>query len=106
MRRYFAASFLVLVISALGFAQQTDPSQLTLDRIFKSRDFAADNIGAVRWLRSGDAYTRLEPEPNGNKGRDLVTYDAATSARQVLVSAEKLVPQGAAEPLEIQNYDW
>jgi dipeptidyl-peptidase-4 len=106
MRRYLATSFLVLVVSALGFAQQTDPSRLTLDRIFKSHDFAADNLGAVRWLRSGDAYTRLESAPNGKKGRDLVAYNAATGARLVLVSAEKLVPQGAAEPLEIQNYDW
>jgi dipeptidyl-peptidase-4 len=106
MRRYLAASFFVLTVSALGFAQQTDPSLLTLDRIFKSRDFNADNLGAVRWLRSGDAYTRLDPAPNGKKGRDLVAYNAATGARQVLVSAEKLVPQGAAEPLEIQNYDW
>jgi len=106
MRRYLAASFFVLTVSALGFAQQTDPSLLTLDRIFKSRDFGADNLGAVRWLRSGDAYTRLEPAPNGKKGRDLVAYNAATGTRQVLVSAEKLVPKGAAEPLEIQNYDW
>jgi dipeptidyl-peptidase-4 len=106
MRRYLAASFLVLVVSAFGFSQQTDPSKLTLDRIFKSRDFAADDLGAVRWLRSGDAYTRLEPAPNGKKGHELVAYDAATGARQVLVSAEKLVPKGAAEPLEIQNYDW
>jgi len=106
MRRYLAASFFILTVSALGFAQQTDPSLLTLDRIFKSRDFGADNLGAVRWLRSGDAYTRLEPAPNGKKGRDLVAYNAATGTRQVLVSAEKLVPKGAAEPLEIQNYDW
>jgi Dipeptidyl peptidase IV (DPP IV) N-terminal region. len=106
MRRYLAASFFVLTVSALGLSQQTDLSQLTLDRIFKSRDFAADNLGAVRWLRSGDAYTRLEQAPNGKKGLDLVAYNAATGARQVLVSAEKLVPAGSNEPLEIQNYDW
>jgi dipeptidyl-peptidase-4 len=105
MRRNFVAAILFLAVSVTAFGQQGDPSQLTLDRIFKSSDFSADGLGAVRWLKSGDAYTRLEPAADG-KGRDLVTYDAATGTRKILVSAAKLVPQGTAEPLTIQNYDW
>ena len=106
MRPNIAAIALVLFVTSIGLSQQTDPSLLTLDRIFKSHDFDADSLGAVRWLRSGDAYTRLEPAPGEKKGRELVSYDAATGARKVLVSSDRLVPSGSSEPLSIQNYDW
>ena len=105
MRRKTAVMIFVLFLSTIGYSQQSDPSLLTLDRIFKSNDFDSANIGAVRWLRSGDVYTRLEPSSSG-KGRDLVSYDAANGDRRVLVSADKLVPAGSSGPLTIQNYDW
>jgi dipeptidyl-peptidase-4 len=96
-----------LFLAALSIAGQTsDPSRLNLDRIFSSDEFEVRSVGAVRWLKSGDAYTRLEPAAGGGKGRDLVAYNAATGAREVLVAASRLVPPGAAEPLSVQNYDW
>jgi dipeptidyl-peptidase-4 len=36
----------------------------------------------------------------------LVSYDAATNNRSVLIFAEKLIPQGATEPLRINGYEW
>ena len=106
MPRHFAVFFLVLALSAIGFSQQADPSLLTIDRIFASNDFESQGIGAVRWLRSGDAYTKLEPSASGKAGRDLVSYGAATGEKKILVSADRLIPAGATEPLVIQNYDW
>ena len=84
MPRHFAVFFLVLALSAIGFSQQADPSLLTLDRIFASNDFESQGIGAVRWLRSGDAYTKLEPSASGKAGRDLVSYGAATGEKKIL----------------------
>jgi len=106
MRRKLAAFVLLLVLSTIGYSQQIDPSILTLDRIFNSDDFDTQGIGAVRWLRSGDAYTKLESPAGGKPGRDLVAYSAATGEKKVLVSADQLVPTGSNEPLVIQNYDW
>ena len=106
MRRNLLISCVVLLLSFTATAQVSDPSLLTLDRIFDSNDFASDGIGAVRWLRSGDSYTKLEAAARGKKGRDLVAYDAGTGARQVLVSADRLVPTGTTDPLVIENYDW
>lgn len=87
-------------------APAPDPSRLTLDRIFNSTDFAPKGIGQLRWLKSGDAYSKIEPSPTLKGGTDLVSYDAATNKRTVLVAAEKLVPPGAKEPLPINGYDW
>ncbi len=102
-----------VVISLLGaFAGLTgqdraaDPGRLTLDRIFSSREFAAERFGPARWMRDGSSYTTLEPSAGAKAGRDLVLYQAETGRREVLVSAARLVPPGAAAPLAIENYAW
>jgi dipeptidyl-peptidase-4 len=79
---------------------------VTIDRIFNSDEFDASGIGAVRWLKSGDSYTKIEPSVNVKGGRDLVSYDAASGNRTILLSAEKLIPTGATAPLSIQNYEF
>src|SRR5690242_15574879 len=82
-------------------APAPDQSLLSLERIFNSDDFQPQGVGGLRWLKSGDAYTKLERSASGKGGADLVSYDAATNARTVLLSAEKLIPTGAAAPLPI-----
>jgi dipeptidyl-peptidase-4 len=99
---------LILLLNISGFAQnqQADNSLLTIDRIFNSEDFNAKGIGGLRWLKSGDAYSKIEPSTTVKGGTNLVSYDAATNNRSVLIPAEKLVPQGATEPLRINGYEW
>ena len=82
-----------------------DPN-LTVERIFAGREFAAERFGPARWMSDGASYTTLEPSPGAEGSRDLVLYDAATGARRVLVPAARLVPPGAAKPLDIENYAW
>ncbi|MGH7630662.1 MAG: S9 family peptidase [Gemmatimonadales bacterium] len=86
-------------------AQQTDSSLLSISRIYGSREFAAASFGPSRWVDNGAGYTTLEPHP-GDKGRDIVRYDAARGTRQVMVPAARLVPEAAAEPLEVEEYAW
>jgi dipeptidyl-peptidase-4 len=109
----------VLFVMAFGLAlaataaAQDKPAQdkpfdpiLTVERIFGGREFAAERFGPARWMRGGEAYTTLEPSAEAKSGRDLVLYRAETGKREVLVSAVKLIPDGASEPLAIENYDW
>jgi dipeptidyl-peptidase-4 len=79
---------------------------LTLDRIFNSQEFSVERFGPARWMSDGESYTTLEPSATAKGGRDLVLYRAQTGKREVLVSASKLVPPGASEPLGIENYEW
>ncbi|MGI8787182.1 MAG: S9 family peptidase [Pyrinomonadaceae bacterium] len=97
---------LMFCVQGLAFGQKTDASLLSIDRIFNSDEFAAKGIGQIRWLESGDAYTKIEPSPTVEGGTDLVSYDAATNRRTVLIAAEKLIPKGASEPLPIDGYVW
>ena len=105
-RKFFLLWTLLINFSVFAQTPQTDISQLSLDRIFNSDDFNAKGIGGLRWLKSGDAYSKIEPSTTVKGGTDLVSYDAATNNRTVLISAEKLVPQGATEPLRINGYEW
>lgn len=88
-----------------ALAQQPDSSQLTLARIYASPEFRADYFGPSRWVDGGAGYTTLEPGA-GNKGQDVVRYDTEKGTRQVLVPASQLVPPGATEPLDIEDYAW
>jgi dipeptidyl-peptidase-4 len=85
--------------------QGPDPN-LTVERIFAGREFAAERFGPARWMSDGGSYTTLEPSAEAEGGRDLVLYDAASGKRSVLVSAARLVPPGASSPLAIDDYAW
>jgi dipeptidyl-peptidase-4 len=108
MRRYrilAALIFVALVISS-AFAQQTDPSVLTFDRLFSSSEFVPQPFGPARWSADGRAYTVLEPSATLRAGQDIVRYETETGRRSVLVAAERLVPKAGAAPLAVEDYQW
>ncbi len=92
--------------SSFAPAQTTDASLLNIDRIFDSDEFSAQYVGGFRWLKSGDAYTKIEPSKRVQGGTDLVGYDVEKNTRNVLISAEKLIPSGETAPLIINAYEW
>ncbi len=96
----------VMAAGLLAAQEKAADPILTLDRIFNSREFAAERFGPARWMTDGESYTTLEPSAETKGGRDLVLYRAASGKRGVLVPAAKLIPAGASEPLSIENYDW
>ncbi len=81
-------------------------SMLTLDRIFDSREFAAERFGPARWMSDGESYTTVEPSTETKGGSDLVLYRAETGRREILVPAVRLIPSGADTPLSIDDYSW
>ncbi len=83
--------------------QQSDPTKLTLDRIFASDDFKGEDVPSVKWLEGG-AYTTLQPSKMQKGASDLVRVDS-TGKSEVLVAAEKLVPPGAKEPIAVHGYE-
>jgi dipeptidyl-peptidase-4 len=100
MRHRFLLIPIFLLILLPAFAQQQDPSLLTLDSIFTYR---TRSLGPVRWQSDGSGYLALEPSPTKKDAVDIVRYDAVTGDRTVKVSAEKLTPTGS-EPLGIEEF--
>src|SRR6185369_16994447 len=83
------------------FAQQSDPSLLTLDSMFTYR---IRPLGPVQWQTDGSGYLALEPSSTKKNFLDIVRYDLNTGDRTVKVSAEKLMPAGATEPLAVEEF--
>jgi dipeptidyl-peptidase 4 len=103
--RAFAQSLLVsLTLSAPALGQQADSSLLTVHRIYGSAEFKSQSFGPARWLGDGSSFTTLEETAEG--GQNLVRYDTERGARQVLVAAQQLIPQGDSVPLQVEEYAW
>jgi dipeptidyl-peptidase-4 len=94
----------VITAPATVRAQAADPSLLTVERIFNSRDFRGQFFGPVRWL-DDNTYTSVQASAD-NSGMELVKVDAATGAKTTLVSVDMLKVPGAKEPLAIEDYNW
>jgi dipeptidyl-peptidase-4 len=90
--------FLLLILPVFA---QTDPSLLTVDSLFTYR---TRSLGPVQWQKDGSGYLALEPSPTKKNFQDIVRYDVATGDRTVKVSAEKLTPAGAADPLSVEEF--
>jgi dipeptidyl-peptidase 4 len=105
-------SLLFICVAAIGAsaiptnAQQRIEDNEFLKRVFQRHEFSARPFGPARWLEQGQAYTTVERSAGGGEARDIVRYETATGKRDVLISASDLVPSGAKEPLELQDYDW
>ena len=107
-----AALMFALALPASTAAQQNRPtvtvadsSILTVDRIYASSEFASQPFGPARWLPPGSAYTTVE-QPDSGKGQQIVRYDAASGAREVLVTAAQLTPAGDTLAITIEDYAW
>lgn len=85
-------------------AQTAAAPKLTVDQIYGSDELRPESWGPARWLDDGSGYTVLESAEEG--GQSIVRYDASTGQRTVVVPAERLVPPGRSEPIEIADYQW
>ena len=100
-------SFALIIIAVL-FASSTSFSQnkkLTLEDIYSNNLYGVKGFGPVRWMKDNKGYSTVEKN-TAVKGSDIVLYDAATGARNILVSAKQLIPAGANNSLSIDNYIW
>src|ERR671913_1919961 len=88
-----------VIIAACTLAAQSAPLDEALRRIFERNEFAAESLGPTAWLDDGRRYTAVRRGTG-----DLVAHDTASGSEQVLVPARALVPAGAKDPLEIDEY--
>lgn len=85
--------------------QNIEQNQFLRDAFLK-HEYSGQRFGPARWLNGGESFTTVEASPAGHGARDIVRYDTATGKRDVLISASDLIPSGAKEPLELQDYEW
>ncbi len=111
-RPWLASLILVVLSVAAPLAAQSasspsapaDASRLTLERIFRAREFSPESFGPARWMPDGDSYATVEAAKGVEGACEIVLYKAATGERTVLVPASKLVPAGSDKPLALEDY--
>jgi dipeptidyl-peptidase-4 len=98
-------SLSVLLILAVTLTASAQQGLLTLEDLYSKGVYRSEYFGPVRWIDGGSGYTALEQAATVS-GVDIVSYDAKTGEKKVLVSASALVPEGQKEPLMIDDYSW
>jgi dipeptidyl-peptidase 4 len=102
--RYIVLTFAaVAAVAAPSPADQRQSARQLLERTMFNPDFRPKSFHGGEWFGAGDSYLALEPSPSG-QGTDIVRYQTATGARDILISATRLVPQGEKTPLDIEDY--
>ena len=82
----------------LAAQRPAPPQPLTVDRIFRQREFAVQGLPYVQWMKDGRSYLSVRNAPGGSA---LVKVDAATGIESVLVPAGVLKDaSGAALDVE------
>ncbi|MBI4543710.1 MAG: DPP IV N-terminal domain-containing protein, partial [Gemmatimonadetes bacterium] len=99
------ATLLSLAAGLAAATPRLHAQQLTVQRIFASRDFRPDDLEQLEWLPDGKGYTFVEPgEQSGTT--DLWLEHAVTGQRTKLIEGATLVPPGESGPIEIEAYQW
>jgi dipeptidyl-peptidase-4 len=95
-----------IIAHDLSYAQNNNPAPLTLERIYKNKEFEKATFGPVRWLEDGSGYTTLEKSAQCSDANDIIKYDPQSGERIILVNATQLIPHGKKGPLTIDDYKW
>ena len=102
MKRFTRLFIVFILVYSCAFAQEN--GFLTLEKVFASRDYSPRGIGQIIWTGDGDSYVKVERSATLKGGADIVSYDAKTGEKQILVPAEKFVPKGGIEPIEMESF--
>jgi len=108
MRRISLAMLLSLFVSVFSLAcvQKEDPSLLSLERIFSTKEFSAESLKLVRWLKDGSCYTTVRKSEDHENGQDIIKYDPLSGQREILISSSLFIPEGKSKPILIEGYEW
>jgi dipeptidyl-peptidase-4 len=105
MRFHAVGRIFAIVLAGATFgvrAQVPDRLDEALRAIFERNEYTAESFGPTAWLDEGRRFTSL----TRGTVRELVAYDTASGASQVLVASRDLVPPQATTPLQISGYTW
>ena len=101
----FLVIALQLVFTFLLSGQESGSNELTIDRVFNSREFYPDYLGSVTWYHDGESYVKLESSEQNRRVREVVAYNSTSGDRTVLASVQDLTPQGSDKNISISSFN-
>jgi len=108
MNRYklFFLIFWAVSSSTVLAEDHKDLSILTLERIISSDEFKEERVIMSKWMEKSSNYTVIKKSASLENGKDIVSFEPGSENGTILVSAEKFIPEGQEEPLDIYDYFW
>ncbi len=103
---FFRISQLLILLTlanSILFSQETDSSKITIERLYNSRDFAAERVGQINWLNSGNEYTSLEWS---NGKQQIVKYNVELGDTTILVDGSNLISPIDSSNIIISGYSF
>lgn len=101
MQKYFLT--LIAFLWAYNSIGQ-DLSKVTLDRIYTTSDFREERLTPVQWMANGVEYVQVERNRYGKQF--VIKHHMETGAQETLLTPELLTPQGASEPLYVEQFSF
>jgi len=84
-------------------ADERESAAKLVARTMSNPEFRPKSFRGGEWLGNGDSYLAIEPSASGS-GSDIVRYQTATGAREILVAASRLIPAGGKTPPPVESY--
>ncbi len=82
---------------------KVDPSLLTIDRIFNSKEFQLESGPGFKWSKKGAVCLTLE---SGTKGQKIVAHDLNTGKIEIIVPENLFIPDGQTKPINVEDYEF
>lgn len=108
-RRAFLSLLGSVVLTLPGEIAFSTPSaalQDLLHQIFVDHAFEEKYPPKFEWLDDGAAYTDLEKSKEVTDAQDIVRYTTASGKREILISAQSLIPNGQKKAPSIEGYQF
>ncbi len=83
LHRVTLIALVVGILNVVAGAQDENASLLTLDKIFKTKEFTAERFITTEWHERGKGYTTLENSSTLPDVKDLVRYDLESGERRI-----------------------
>jgi dipeptidyl-peptidase 4 len=87
------------LLAVTPLAAQSAAPALTIERIFRTRDFAAQGLPYVQWMKDGRSYLSVRADA---AGAALLRVDVVTGAETVLLPAGVL-KDAAGAPIDVED---
>ncbi len=86
--------YCLLISSICIFSQEKNKELLTLDKIYKSKQFKQESLSSIFWIDNGNAYVTIEDLKGDSNKNELIKHNIQTRSNETVISHNDLIFDG------------
>ena len=83
-----------------------DPALMTLEQVAKGSFISTKRSSLGTWRETGASCLLFSDSETVEGGKDLLDWNPETDEKRVILTADKLIPEGSEKPLSFRNPVW